>query len=144
MPMVESLMTFGSQVNPLSASYYTNLTGFWRGDVAFHNLTRLESNATTPPPSWHHLADSLVASANLTNATEFTNRLGNWNWTRSDKVAISFGDKLMWSKEDHKDLSKDIAIIHVRLSYVCACYIIDIETAYRARLTLRIQRAQRN
>ena len=108
-------MTFGSQLDPQSSSYYTNLTGFWRGDVTFYNLTNLRVNETTPLPPWHHLAEDLVAHANLTNMTEFTNTLGSWNWTRSNKVAISFGDRLVWS-EKRKEPSKDIAMIHVSIA----------------------------
>lgn len=106
-------MTFGGQVDPQSAAYYTNLTGFWRGDVRFHNLTNLQSNESSPLPPWHTLSDDLVSRANLTNATEFASRVGSWNWTRSDKVQISLGDKFMWDEGEHRNLSKDIAMIHV-------------------------------
>ena len=137
-------MTFGSQLDPQFQSYYTNLTGFWRGDVEFHNLTDLQSNATAPLPVWHHLAEDVVSKANLTNATEFTNRLGSWNWTRSDKVAISLGDKLMWSEEEHKDLSRDIAMIHVSLVLRVRLAHELIRTANRERSTLRTQRLLKN
>lgn len=118
MPLVDNFVTFGSQVDPQSASYYANLTGFWRGDVTFYNLTHLETNATSPLPPWHSLADNLVTNANLTNATEFAHLLGNWNWSRSDKVAISFGDKLLRSENNSRELSKDVAMIHVSLMYM--------------------------
>lgn len=117
MPLAESLMSFGSQVDPQSASYYTNLTGFWRGDVRFHNLTDLQSNASAPFPPWHTLADQFMSRANLTNVTEFTTRLGSWNWTRSDKVQISLGDKLVWDAGEHKALSKDIAMVHGKIDF---------------------------
>lgn len=116
MPLVESLMTFGNQVDSQSAAYYTNLTGFWRGDVRFHNLTNLQSNESSPLPPWHTFSDDLVWRANLTNATEFASRVGSWNWTRSDKVQISLGDKFMWDEGEHRNLSKDIAMIHVSSS----------------------------
>lgn len=128
LPLVESFVTFGAQLDPLSASYYTNLTGFWRGDIAVHNLTSLESNATSPPPHWHTLADSLISNANLTNATELTRRLGNWNWSRSDKVAISFGDKLVWFEAGSREVSKDIAMVHGKIDFT------DPESAEELRL----------
>lgn len=137
-------MTFEGQVDPQAASYYTNLTGFWRGDVNFHNLTKLEVNATTPPPPWHRLADELVASANLTNATEFASRVGSWNWTRSNKVQISLGDKLMWDEAGHRNLTKDIAMVHVSYCFWCTTIaLIDFGDA-RARSTSQTQRVQKS
>ena len=137
-------MTFGSQLDLQFQSYYTNLTGFWRGDVEFHNLTDLQSNATAPLPIWHHLAEDLVANANLTNATEFTNRLGSWNWTRSDKVAISLGYKLMWTEEEHNDLSRDIAMIHVSLVLRVRLAQELIQATDRERSTSQPQRLLKN
>ena len=117
MPLVTSLITFGPQLDPLEASYYTNLTGFWRGDVQFYNLTAhatSETNLTQTLP-WMPLAHSLLESSNFTtNATELSERLGSWNWEGSNKAAISVGDKLVWSKPHLTNVSKDIAIIHVR------------------------------
>ncbi|CAL1715555.1 unnamed protein product [Somion occarium] len=109
MPLVDSLLTLGSQLDSMEASYYTNLTGFWRGDIEFHNLT---SNSTDP---WQPLAHDLISSANLTNATELSDRLGSWNWSASNKVAISVGDKLVWSKPHLTNVSKDIAVIHGKI-----------------------------
>ena len=116
-------MTFGSQVDPQAASYYQNLTGFWRGDVRFHNLTKLDSSVTPVPdttiqvPPWHRAAADYIASANatLTNATELTHKLGSWNWTRSKRVDISFGDKIVVPKGNDTEFTKDIALIHVRV-----------------------------
>lgn len=118
MPLVSNFVTFGPPVDPLQASYYANLTGFWRGDLQFHNLTNLtgEALAGAAPPIWLQDAQSFISTANLTNATELSTRLGEWDWVHSAKVAISFGDKLPWSNDDGKILSDDIAIIHVRVS----------------------------
>ena len=107
-------MTFGSKLDPQSASYYANLTGFWKGNVTFHNLSDPQTTeGMTSIPAWHRLADDFVAHANLTNATELANRVGNWNWTRADKVSMSFGDKIVWDVGDRTNVSKDVAMIHV-------------------------------
>ena len=52
------------------------------------------SDTTIQVPPWHRAAADYIASANatLTNATELTHKLGSWNWTRSKRVDISFGD----------------------------------------------------
>ena len=104
-------------MNPQQESYYANLTGFWKGDLQYHNLTEeataLNNFMDTP---WRNLASEFLVGANLTNATEFSERLGAWNWSRSDKVDISFGDKLLWSMENSTEATKDIAMIHVRAS----------------------------
>lgn len=117
MPLVTSFLAFGSQLDPMEASYYTNLTGFWRGEGQFYNLTSSnstsESNDTDSLP-WRPIAHSLLTSSNFTpNVTELSERLGSWNWSSSNKAAISVGDKLIWSKPHLTNISKDIAIIHV-------------------------------
>ena len=110
-------------MDPLYASYYANFTGYWKGDVRFHNLTNLDSSVTPVPdttiqvPPWHRAAADYIASANatLTNATELTHKLGSWNWTRSKRVDISFGDKIVVPKGNDTEFTKDIALIHVSL-----------------------------
>ena len=133
-------MTFGSRVDTDTSSYFTNLTGFWRGDAVFYNLTHLQPNASAPLPVWHHLADELVGRANLTNATELAERVGKWNWTRSNKVAISFGDRIVWDVGEGKNVSKDIAMIHVRLVSLHA--LSEREKADRERR--RLEEGQKN
>ncbi|KAK7683355.1 hypothetical protein QCA50_013617 [Cerrena zonata] len=118
MPLVTSLLTFGSQLDPSEASYYTNLTGFWRGEVQFYNLTSNSSSEanTTDSLPWQPIAHSLLTSSNFTtNVTELEERLGSWNWSASNKAAISVGDKLVWSKPHMTNVSKDIAIIHGKI-----------------------------
>ena len=119
MPLVERFMTFGPRLHPQLGSYYTNLTGYWKGDVRFHNLTQeshtyIAPNGSTFNFPWANLASNYLAGANLTNATELAERLGEWNWTRSEKVDISFGDKIVWDSKNRVEVSKDIAVIHVR------------------------------
>ena len=94
-------MSFGQEIDPRIGSYYSNLTGFWKGDVRFHNLTNMTAAPLASEPFWLKDASAFVASANLTNATELENRLGKWRWAESTKTSIRFGDK--------KSTQKDIA-----------------------------------
>lgn len=121
MPLVNSFMTFGSRLDPKHDSYYTNLTGFWRGDLAFHNISFLDSehppsttNGTAIP--WLSVAKDYVEAANLTaNATEYQERIGAWNWTASYKLSLSIGDKLLWAKPSLTNVSTNIAMIHGKI-----------------------------
>lgn len=132
MPLVNDFLTFGRQLDPQSGSYYANLTGFWRGDVQFHNLTNETMQTYSSPPFWIQDAQSFMSTANLTNATELTERVGKWGWDSSTKVAISFGDKLLWSSEGpHSNLSKDVALIHVCAKFYDSVH--QVTRPFRAR-----------
>lgn len=111
-PLVNSFLTFGAEINPQEGSYYSNFTGFWRGDLQIYNLSSLPSSQE-PVPVWYHHAHDFVAGANLTNVTEVAERLGTWNWTGSTRLALSVGDKLVGSDKGIRNISKDIAMIHV-------------------------------
>ncbi|KAI0343001.1 hypothetical protein BDW22DRAFT_1356560 [Trametopsis cervina] len=115
-PLVSDFVTFGRQLDPYAGSYYTNLTGFWRGDIHFHNLTNVTANPPQSPPFWLQHAQDFISSANLTNATALSERQGKWKWAHSTKTSISFGDKKLWSEEAMKrNLSEDIALIHGKI-----------------------------
>ncbi|TCD68657.1 hypothetical protein EIP91_010178 [Steccherinum ochraceum] len=117
LPLVESLMPFGTQLDPYRESYYSNLTGFWKGDLEFYNLTALSNETTsTSLTPWRTLADQFMASANMTNATEVAERIGSWNWTASHKFTMSIRDKeILPTKGQFMNVSKDIAIIHGKI-----------------------------
>ncbi|KAI0683663.1 hypothetical protein BC835DRAFT_1295386 [Cytidiella melzeri] len=116
MPLVKDFMSFGQQVDPSAGSYYTNLTGFWKGDIQFHNLTNITRESQLSVPFWVHEADAFVASANLTNATELSDRLGTWRWGQSTKTSIRIGDKKGVSQDfARKNLPEDIALIHGKI-----------------------------
>ena len=119
MPLVTDIMSFGRQLDPYQGSYYQNLTAFWKGDVQFHNLTNLTTDSQIQPPFWINDAQTFVTSANLTNATELAERVGNWRWSHSTKTSIRFADKKA-SREDgeKKDLPEDIALIHVCMIFL--------------------------
>jgi len=115
-PLVESLITFGPQLDPYKESYYSNLTGFWKGDLQFYNLTSLAnlSMVTTAPP-WRALAEQYLAGQNMTNATEVAERMGSWNWTASHKFTMSIRDKTVLPQGAFTDLPRDVAIIHGKI-----------------------------
>ncbi|KAI0365183.1 hypothetical protein BV20DRAFT_973479 [Pilatotrama ljubarskyi] len=106
MPLVDAFMSFGGELDPKRRSYYSNMTGFWHGDVQAHNLTSL--NASEASSSWRHLSEQFVLPTNVTAIPEL---LGPWNWTSSNKVSLSVGDKLIPFERDGLE-NKNIAIIH--------------------------------
>jgi transmembrane E3 ubiquitin-protein ligase len=116
MPLVTDFVSFGQEIDPLAGSYYSNLTGFWKGDVRFHNLTNTTAG-TTPSlsnPFWLKDVDAFVASANLTNVTELADKLGKWRWAGSTKTSVRLVDKKGPPKEiAEKNLPDDIAILYV-------------------------------
>lgn len=103
MPLVTAFLPFGRELAPARGSYYTNMTGFWHGDVQPHNLTALNTTEQSSP--WRHLSEQLMTTTNLSKIPDL---LGLWNWTRSNKVTLNVGDKLV-----PLNATKDIAIIHV-------------------------------
>lgn len=103
MSFVASFIPSGRELDPKQGSYYSNMTGFWHGDVQLHNLTAL--NATEQASPWRHLSEQFMIPTNLTAIPELQ---GPWNWTRSNKVTLNVGDKLISVNE-----TKSIAIIHV-------------------------------
>ncbi|KAM5544439.1 hypothetical protein V8D89_002099 [Ganoderma adspersum] len=107
MPLVSAFLPFGVELDPRRASYYSNMTGFWHGDLHLHNLTAL--NATEEVAPWRHLSEQWMLASNLTAIQE---RLGPWNWTRSDKVTLNVGDKRVPFKGKGGNETKNVAIIH--------------------------------
>ncbi len=143
LPLAEDFMNFGSRVDPQSASYYTNLTGSWRGDVLYHNLFDVLSDDANPLPWYHHALD-YTAAANFTNgtklnATELEARLGTWKWERSESIAMSFGDRIIWNSTNASKISEDISYIHVRNNVYLSEEIDHVHDICRARLTCGIR-----
>ncbi|KAI0083737.1 hypothetical protein BDY19DRAFT_975766 [Irpex rosettiformis] len=115
-PLVMDFMSLSGELDSHQGSYYQNLTAFWKGDVRFHNLTNITTVPQLQTPFWLKDAEAFVSTANLTNATELSDRLGKWQWAHSTKTSIRFADKKV-SGEDakKKDLSEDIALIHGKI-----------------------------
>jgi transmembrane E3 ubiquitin-protein ligase len=76
-------------------SYYSNITGFIRGDASFRNLT------------------SELVSAAEWNETEVAQKLGRWNWSATNKVAMSLMSKPVDVDEKEMEEFKDVAMLHV-------------------------------
>ncbi len=115
MPLVEAFLPFGSELDPKQGSYYSNMPGFWHGDTQPHNLTAL--NTSEAASSWRHLSEQFLLPVNFSAIPDL---LGPWNWTGTNKLSLSVGDKLI-PFERAGDKHKDIAVIHVRptLSQTC-------------------------
>ena len=144
-PLRKQLIHFGSHLDPQSQSYYANLTGFWKGETQFYNLTQLNASTRSTQGDvlpWIDQAKQFMVGANISNATEFTGRLGGWNWTRSNRVDLSFGDKLVRSRESKSEVSKDVAMIRVRLCLITS--VLSSLTICRVRLISRIRIVRRS
>ena len=108
-PLLNSFMTFGSHLDPNKESYYTNIIGFIRGEVKFHNITPSFLSNISSNPMWRPFAEDIM---NGTNTTEVEQRASTWNWTASDKVAMSVVEK---NTEDRSfNLTEQIMVVHVR------------------------------
>ncbi|EMD38757.1 hypothetical protein CERSUDRAFT_92794 [Gelatoporia subvermispora B] len=107
-PLVSNFMTFGSTLDPLKASYYTNITGFWHGDVRLHNLTSA-ANTSNGTEAWRPFADELLTGA---NETELGERGAEWNWDTTGTISISVGDKMLLFTRGTQNITDEIASIH--------------------------------
>ncbi|KAH9928798.1 hypothetical protein B0H21DRAFT_814236 [Amylocystis lapponica] len=113
MPLVDAFMNFGTQLAPEEASYYSNLTGFWHGHLGFHNLTDYSASELSSEP-WRHQADAFLAETNMSAVPEL---LGSWNWTASEKLSLSIGDKILDARNGGRNLSEEIAVIHGKVEF---------------------------
>lgn len=100
------------QLDPSLGSYYSNVTGFFRGDTRYYNLSSIpyDTNVT-----WKPTADHIMENANLSAIPE---RLGTWNWSAADSITIKVHDRMMAMT----NVSESIAIFQVlcsSLSRVC-------------------------
>ncbi|KAG6850568.1 hypothetical protein H0H93_011767 [Arthromyces matolae] len=100
----------GSILNPQDASYYSNVTGFIHGAAHYHNITpsALSNNASAP---WNSHAQAYMAGANETAILEV---FGGWNWTATDKMALSVVEKLP-TYANGSTLSDTISLVHGRI-----------------------------
>jgi transmembrane E3 ubiquitin-protein ligase len=129
-PLLSSLLTDGTHLDPSQASYYSNITGFIRGDITFYNISlpSLDSlsslasstnnndttttNLTLPPP-WLPHAKSIMSPLNTTEVIE---RASSWNWTGCDKIALSVVEKapIIERKGKALNLTEEMTVVHVR------------------------------
>ncbi|KAF4593156.1 hypothetical protein EYR38_008868 [Pleurotus pulmonarius] len=124
-PLVDSFLHYGQLQDPSRASYHPNITGFLRGEGSAHNITLLSLASETVP--WKSLAVEYTSDLNITEASE---RAGSWNWTASDKVALSLVEKPTVDPQTGQRLrlSDDVALAHGRIEFT------DVNTADELRL----------
>jgi len=84
-------------LDPHTQSYYSNITGFIRGTALFRNLT----SELVPAAEW--------------NETEVAEKLGHWNWSATNKVAMNLLSRPVDVDEKEKEEFKDVAMLHVSL-----------------------------
>ncbi|KAI6042062.1 hypothetical protein EDC04DRAFT_1079252 [Pisolithus marmoratus] len=110
-PLVESHMTFGSRLDPSSASYFPNITGFIRGETDFYNITLPSLNDTEAP--WTSYAQSYMEN---TNMTEIVNNFGTQDWKATQKMSWSVVDRATVEQ----GVSDKMAVTHGRIDFVDA------------------------
>ncbi|KAH9986100.1 hypothetical protein BJV74DRAFT_545675 [Russula compacta] len=81
-------------LDPLTQSYYSNITGFIRGGASFRNL----SSELVPAVEW--------------NETEVAQKLGSWNWSATNKVAMNLLSSPVEVDEKEREEFKDVAMLH--------------------------------
>ncbi|KAJ7890572.1 hypothetical protein B0H14DRAFT_3081695 [Mycena olivaceomarginata] len=104
-PLLESFKIGGGLLDPITSSYYSNITGTFHGDTKFYNITPPFLNNTAH--EWSPLAEQYMAHANMSLILDKT---GAWNWSASDKVALSFVEKPLIT-----NASNNIALIHGKI-----------------------------
>jgi transmembrane E3 ubiquitin-protein ligase len=97
-------MPEGGILNPAQYTYYQNITGFIHGDTQYYNISPLVEEPTV---SWKAAANSFMHDFNVTVAAE---QMDKWNWTASEMVSISIGERL---KTDIAPEIENIAMINV-------------------------------
>ena len=93
----------GVQLHPSLGSYYTNVTGIFRGDIRYYNLSSIpyDTNVT-----WKPIADQVMENANLSAIPE---RLGTWDWSAADTIELRVHDRMMTVV----NVSENMAIVQV-------------------------------
>lgn len=61
---------------------------------------------------FRNLSSELVPTVEW-NETEVAQKLGNWNWSSTDKVAMSLLSRPVEVNEKEKEEFKDVAMLHV-------------------------------
>ncbi|KAG6873506.1 hypothetical protein C0995_014774 [Termitomyces sp. Mi166 len=113
-PTLEALLNDfkiqGSIPNPQEACYYSNVTGFIHAAAHYHNITptALSKNVTAP---WNPHAQIYMDGVNETAIVE---AFEGWNWTATDKMALSVVEKLP-THVNGTTLSDTISLVHGRI-----------------------------
>ncbi|KAF7356630.1 RING-type domain-containing protein [Mycena venus] len=105
-PLLDSFKIGGGLLDPVTSSYFSNTTGTFHGDTKFYNITPPFLNNTAH--EWSPLAEKYMADANMTLILE---KIGTWNWSASDKVALSLVEK----PPSFTNASNNVALIHGKI-----------------------------
>ncbi|KAF9461528.1 hypothetical protein BDZ94DRAFT_1196082 [Collybia nuda] len=106
LPLLDTFDIQGNLLDPNQASYYSNVTGFIHGTSNFHNITPVAHSENQTVPAQMYMAD--------VNTTAIPERLGTWNWTASNKVALSVVEKMPFHWNGTA-VSENIALVHGRI-----------------------------
>ncbi|KAL0570589.1 hypothetical protein V5O48_011372 [Marasmius crinis-equi] len=113
-PLIHHLLPHNGTLDPLISSFYPNVTGFIHGDAKYHNITPEALNESSF--SWLPLARLYMDETTVNGTSNFTEieaKLGAWNWTVPEEIAISVVEK-----EPHQTYAKHTAsLIHGRLEF---------------------------
>ncbi|KAJ7760513.1 hypothetical protein B0H16DRAFT_1532543 [Mycena metata] len=105
-PLLQSFAIGGGLLDPTTSSYYSNTTGTFHGDAKFYNVTPPFLNNTAH--EWSPLAEKYMAHSNMSLVLQKT---GSWNWSASDKVALSIVEK----QPSLTNASGNVALIHGKI-----------------------------
>ncbi|KAF8636386.1 hypothetical protein AX17_003568 [Amanita inopinata Kibby_2008] len=109
--LLEAFQVQGRELDPDQESYFPNITGFIHGNLEYHNISLPALSTSTGLPE-RSLLESYMASASV---AEMEGKLGEWNWSTSDKVAFSVIEKPATTMQKNVSLSKEMALIHGRV-----------------------------
>ncbi|KAJ7066593.1 hypothetical protein C8F01DRAFT_1123824 [Mycena amicta] len=101
-PLVHHFQMDGGPLDS-SWSYYSNSTGTYHGDASFYNLTSMNDGSALS-----HLAEQYIENTNMTLASQ---KIGTWNWTASDKIALSLAER----PHPPSNISEKLTLIHGKL-----------------------------
>jgi hypothetical protein len=112
--LLDSFIVHRGDLDPTRASYYSNITGFIHGDATYHNISPPSLSRDSTPPVWKPTAENYMSG---TNMSDLTNRASTWNWTASNKVALSVVEKHPLQTNVNGTAAENIALVHVGLTF---------------------------
>ncbi|KAJ7765390.1 hypothetical protein DFH07DRAFT_1014818 [Mycena maculata] len=105
-PLLQAFDLAGGPLDTYTSSYYSNTTGTFHGDAKFYNVTPPSLNDTAH--EWSPLAEQYMADANM---SVILDKLGSWNWSASDKIALSLVEK----RPSFVNASENVVLIHGKI-----------------------------
>ncbi|KAJ7581470.1 hypothetical protein C8J56DRAFT_960123 [Mycena floridula] len=114
LPLVRSLIPDGFKLDPLKASYYSNITGFIHGAAHFHNISEAALPTLNHSLPWKSAAELYMNGSNTTNMMEPLERIGSWNWTASEQVSLSVVER---APHRTANITENIVLVHGRIEF---------------------------